>query len=182
LFVTELPQKIIVENNHFDTKVIRNVDDYVDTLPDGSKVSVDTLLDENLFFSKNITGAILFIDGYCVSILKEQKYRKFYLFDSHSRDVEGKKVEGGKSILMQLSLLNDVTDYIFETYGYHCYQVVYIEAKITENGFDLGKSLTKFRRTKLYLDQLQGNENKELNDKVKENRKRHYSKHSDEIK
>ena len=86
LNVDELPTKILIDNSYFDIFVIR-VEDFL-----GSSLSEDTdrIINTDLFFSDNVTGIILFIEGYCVSILKEYSNPQVvYAFDSHSRDSEG---------------------------------------------------------------------------------------------
>ena len=183
LYINELPKLIVIENSNFDISIVSIMDGFPDTLSDGdgSRVNIDSFLDEDLFFSENVTGAIIFIDGYCVSILKEREHKKAYLFDSHSRDAEGKISGNGKSLLMKMSSPKDISEYVFETYGTHCYQLAYIRVTVKENEPDLGKCLVRFRRSKLYSDKVENNEKKEKNEKLREKRKRDRSNHSDEI-
>ena len=114
LNVDELPTKIVIDNSHFDIFVIRAEDFLGSSLLEDT----DTIINTDLFFSDNVTGIILFIEGYCVSILKESNNRQvIYAFDSHSRDSEGNIVPDGSSILIKFLSIKSFWDYIVLTYA-----------------------------------------------------------------
>ena len=149
LNVDELPTKIVIDNSHFDIFVIRAEDFLGSSLLEDT----DTIINTDLFFSDNVTGIILFIEGYCVSILKESNNRQvIYAFDSHSRDSEGNIVPDGSSILIKFSSIKSFWDYIVLTYGLSSCQLVYIKTIPEEKKTDTEKSLVKFRRSKLYYE------------------------------
>ena len=149
LNVDELPTKIVIDNSHFDIFVIRAEDFLGSSLLEDT----DTIINTDLFFSDNVTGIILFIEGYCVSILKESNNcQVIYAFDSHSRDSEGNIVPDGSSILIKFSSIKSFWDYIVLTYGSSSCQLVYIKTIPEENKTDTEKSLVKFRRSKLYYE------------------------------
>uniref|UniRef100_A0A7M5WMZ5 Uncharacterized protein n=1 Tax=Clytia hemisphaerica TaxID=252671 RepID=A0A7M5WMZ5_9CNID len=73
LHVNELPQQVNVENIVFDVTIVSQVDGHIENISDSDDSSeVNIFLDENLFFSEKVTGAIIFFNGPCVSILKER--------------------------------------------------------------------------------------------------------------
>ena len=71
----------------------------------------DIFLDDDLFFSENTNGALSFLQGYTISLLKDNETKNIYVFDSHSRPSPE-----GKSILMVFSFPHEVIRYILETY------------------------------------------------------------------
>ena len=174
LNVDELPTKIVIDNSHFDIFVIRAEDFLGSSLLEDT----DTIINTDLFFSDNVTGIILFIEGYCVSILKESNNRQvIYAFDSHSRDSEGNIVPDGSSILIKFSSIKSFWDYIVLTYGSSSCQLVYIKTIPEENKTDTEKSLVKFRRSKLYYE---NSKNKVVS--RKESSRKFYQKNSADIK
>ena len=174
LNVDELPTKIVIDNSHFDIFVIRAEDFLGSSLLEDT----DTIINTYLFFSDNVTGIILFIEGYCVSILKESNNRQvIYAFDSHSRDSEGNIVPDGSSILIKFSSIKSFWDYIVLTYGSSSCQLVYIKTIPEENKTDTEKSLVKFRRSKLYYE---NSKNKVVS--RKESSRKFYQKNSADIK
>ena len=76
----------------------------------------DVFLDDDLFFSENTNGALLFLQGYTISLLKDNETKNIYVFDSHSRDEHGQPSPEGKSILMVFSFPHEIIRYILETY------------------------------------------------------------------
>ena len=76
----------------------------------------DVFLDNDLFFSDNTNGALLFLQGYTISLLKDNETNNIYVFDSHSRDDHGQPSPEGKSILMVFSFPHEIIRYILETY------------------------------------------------------------------
>ena len=79
------------------------------------------------FFSDNIGGALLFFQGYTVSLLKDNK-RNIYVFDSHGRDNCGQPLPNGKSILMSFISPQDMLQYFTTTYENITHiQIVYIK-------------------------------------------------------
>ena len=165
---------IVIDNSHFDIFVIC-AEDFL-----GSSLlkDTDTIINTDLFFSDNVTGIILFIEGYCVSILKESNNRQvIYAFDSHSRDSEGNIVPDGSSILIKFSSIKSFWDYIVLTYGSSSCQLVYIKTIPEENKTDTEKSLVKFRRSKLYYE---NSKNKVVS--RKESSRKFYQKNSADIK
>ena len=174
LNIDELPTQILIENSHFDICVIRADDFFGSSLTN----DIDTIIDKNLFFSDNVTGVILYIEGYCISILKERNRQMIYAFDSHSRDSEGNIDVDGSSILMKFLSIKNFWEYIVSTYGSKSCQLVYIKAVLQENKVDLEKSLVKFKRSKLHCDHSKKN----TVDLKKENFRKHYEKNSTEIK
>ena len=174
LNVDELPTKIVIDNSHFDIFVICAEDFLGSSLLEDT----DTIINTDLFFSDNVTGIILFIEGYCVSILKESNNRQvIYAFDSHSRDSEGNIVPDGSSILIKFSSIKSFWDYIVLTYGSSSCQLVYIKTIPEENKTDTEKSLVKFRRSKLYYE---NSKNKVVS--RKESSRKFYQKNSADIK
>ena len=174
LNVDELPTKIVIDNSHFDIFVTRAEDFLGSSLLEDT----DTIINTDLFFSDNVTGIILFIEGYCVSILKESNNRQvIYAFDSHSRDSEGNIVPDGSSILIKFSSIKSFWDYIVLTYGSSSCQLVYIKTILEENKTDTEKSLVKFRRSKLYYE---NSKNKVVS--RKESSRKFYQKNSADIK
>ena len=125
----EIPMKINVENYVFKITIVSQIDSCEETLSNGSQTDI---LDESLFFSDQVTGVIFFINGHYVSILKERLKsrglsKKIYIFDPNSLDKEG-DVEGEtfKSILIEISTLKDLSEYLFATYGFHTCKLAYV--------------------------------------------------------
>ena len=138
----------------------------------------DRIINTDLFFSDYVTGIILFIEGYSVSILKEYSNRQVvYAFDSHSRDSEGIIVPDGTSILIKFSSIKSFWDYIVLIYASSSCQLVYIKTIPRENKTNMEKSLAKFKRSKLYYENL-----KEKVVSRKESSRKFYEKNSAEIK
>jgi len=177
LNVKDFPDKIFVEQSCFDIKVIHEVE--------GKKpLNNDcTIIDLNLLFRDNLSSAILFSNELCVAILKN-KHNHLYIFDSRSYDSSGKLVENckGKSILIEFSDIKSLSEYIFTSYDFALYQLVYIEVSTQEITIPLEKSLEKFKRTKLYHEHLDKSQYEKVEDRLKKNRKRHYDKFSADIK
>ena len=89
--------------------------------------SFDVFFDNNSFFSDNIGGALLFFQGYTVSLLKDNK-RNIYVFDSHGRDNCGQPSPSGKSILMSFISPQDMLQYFTKTYENITHiQIVYVK-------------------------------------------------------
>ena len=57
----ELPSRILIEKSHFDIFIVRADDFFEISLID------NTMIDKNFLFSDNVTGIILFIEGYFIS-------------------------------------------------------------------------------------------------------------------
>jgi len=90
LYVEELPLEISVDNSKFNFEIISIEDGLPSAFTNG-----DAFLNKDLFNSENVAGVILFIKDVCVSILKGISRNKIvYIFDSHSRDSEGKYQKG----------------------------------------------------------------------------------------
>ena len=160
LHVEDLPEKISFENSHFHIRVVKQVDG--EKPLDGNIVSIDSFIDIELLASDNIDGVIVFANELCVAIFKNKC--SFFIFDSHSHDACGKIVENciGKSILIELSDVKDVSEYIFATYDFSSYELAYIEVKAPESTAPLEKSLEKFKKTKLYREHLDNSKRKKV--------------------
>ena len=181
LNIEDLPEKVSVENSCFNIRVIKQVDGQR-PLDGNIAVSINSFIDIELLASDNIDGVIVFANELCVAIFKNKC--SFFVFNSHSCDACGKLVENciGKSILIELSDIKDVSEYIFATYDFSFYELAYIEVKAPENTAHLEKSLEKFKKTKLYREHLDNSKRKKIEESVKKSQKRHYEKFSDDIK
>ena len=160
----ELPKKVHVENCVFEITIISH---FEDALSDRKGCN----LDENLFFSDQVTGVMFFLNGHYLSILKERSKsrgscKNFFIFDPNSLDNDGRVAEGEtfKSILIEISTLKDLSEYLFDTYGCHTYTIAYINANFSGKKDDLVKFLTKFKRSKIYTNQLQNVKSREQRD------------------
>ena len=95
--------------------------------------SFDVFLNIDFFFSDNSNGAILFFQGYTISLLKDDS-KNIYIFDSHSRDDHGQPSPEGKSILMTFLSADEVERYVLETYKATTHiQIVYVKVNPLEN-------------------------------------------------
>ena len=113
--------------------------------------SFDVFFDKNFFFSDNIGGALLFFQGYTVSLLKDNK-RNIYVFDSHGRDNCGQPLPNGKSILMSFISPQDMLQYFTTTYENITHiQIVYIKV----HSLDEERKNSLLKAFSLYKRQIQ---------------------------
>ena len=71
--------------------------------------------------SDRSNGVMFFVRQTSFAILWNKKY--FFLFDSHSRDDQGKVAPDGTGILLKFSSLRQVQKYILENYLLDCESV-----------------------------------------------------------
>ena len=113
--------------------------------------SFDVFFDNNFFFSDNIGGALLFFQGYTVSLLKDNK-RNIYYSDSHGRDNCGQPLPNGKSILMSFISPQDMLQYFTTTYENITHiQIVYIKV----HSLDEERKNSLLKAFSLYKRQIQ---------------------------
>ena len=82
LYSDELPKVFDLENSKFVIEFPRTDDKFIS---DEGKLA--KFIDKDFFFLSEISGAIIFLKDYCISVLKEKK--SLFVFDSHSRDKNG---------------------------------------------------------------------------------------------
>ena len=111
LAVDELPRSVNINDNNISL-VFTRLETKIATLADG-----DPFL-RSLFRGYSDNLCLLLIAGYTTAILQHNNL--FYLFDSHSRDMNGLCIADGKSILMKFESLLEIEQYI---------QVIYLEYK-----------------------------------------------------
>ena len=171
--ICDFPKEIVIEGNHFNIKISRQIN--------GN--DKDIVINKYVLFDKSIAGAILFLDNiYCIAILKNEEH-EFFLFDPHSLDEGGKKVdEGGKSIFIKFSTEKDVLEYLHSTHSFNHYKFLYFEISGPENQSEVEKSLSKFKRTKLYYEHLESTERKKKFESKKQRNKKHYKENSETYK
>ena len=87
-----------------------------------------------LQFCDKSNGIIFFVSGQTFSLLWDTK--SYFLFDSHSRDEQGKVTPDGTGILIKFSSLSQVQKYTMENYlvereSVFC-QIQYIKAEVIQ--------------------------------------------------
>ena len=74
-------------------------------------------LDDAISVACSDTSGCLFITcGYTVAIMK--RCSMFYVFDSHSRDINGQTLAGGTAVLLQFASSGDVASHFHKLYGH----------------------------------------------------------------
>ena len=109
LSADDLPQSVDVENNKITVEKLRFYQS------DIMKYTTERFLTQSFNSEENNgDGFLLFIDGFTMSVIWNKAY--FFLFDSHSRNIDGKISENGSSILLKFRSLNAAEKYIKEIY------------------------------------------------------------------
>ena len=103
----DLPNILQVENANVTIKYVQLVDTEINKHTDFIRPSF-------FQFSRISNGIMFFVHSSTISLLWDTK--SFFLFDSHSRDEQGKCVENGTGILIKFSSLRQVQKYISENY------------------------------------------------------------------
>ena len=105
---TDLPSTLWVEEAFFNIKYIQLVTAEI-------KMSqLDFLRPSFSQFSDKSNGILFFINQGTIAILWDAK--SFFLFDSHSRDEQGKVTENGTGVLLKFSALRQLQNYLTEIY------------------------------------------------------------------
>ena len=68
LHIQDLPEKVLVENDCFNIRVVKQVDGQRPL--DGNIASIDSFIDIELLASDNIDGVIVFANELCVALFK----------------------------------------------------------------------------------------------------------------
>ena len=94
----------------------------------------------SLFYSVSIigNGFLIFINGFTIAVIYGRGLNSYFLFDSHSRNQQGLPVPEGKSILIKFSRVQDIENYLRETYLHphvqSCYfQIQFIRVDISDS-------------------------------------------------
>ena len=145
LYFDELPEVFEINNNYFQIEYPRTDDNFISDENECSQ-----FVDEDYLFSNSISGAIIFFNDYCISIIKD-KDSSLFVFDSHSRDQNGQPVpeEEGKSILMRFRTVESIRYYMIKTYKKIThFQIVFVKInEITEEQKNIFmKIFQKFKR------------------------------------
>ena len=119
-------------------------------------------------------GALFVIDGYTIAIIHHQN--KFYIFDSHSRDSDGKQIPNGTSVLLRFKSLKLVKVYIQDVYNTNFFNVLYIKAS---DNFDqlktlVNKSILKKQKNDLKTNLQKARVGTEIQVKINEKRRQKY--------
>ena len=104
LFVHELPKSIAIEKKDINVELLANY--------------FGVLGQENLFidhFKTDIGNGLIFMTGYSFSLIWSKT--AVFLFDSHSRDINGAFTDQGTSIILLFQNLSDVEKYIKSEYS-----------------------------------------------------------------
>ena len=185
LYCDELPTVFCIENNLFQIEYPYKEDKF-----QNDENQFNNLLDNCYFSNASVTGAIVFINGYCISILKHNDF--LFVFDSHSRDVNGQPTPEGTSILMKFKSIETVKTYLLNAYP-SCthFQIVFVEINdITDKEKkSVEKVLSRFKRrvqNNVYYSKhseqckIQSNANYEKNrNKRKRQFRKNYTENSD---
>ena len=117
LDVDDLPNSLEVDNARVTISYLRVVvtHEIYENQLDFNRPSFTELNDGS-------NGIIFFINQNTMSIVWNSKY--FFLFDSHSRDEQGKIIENGTAVLIKFSSLLQLQKYLYENYF----------SKVTERG------------------------------------------------
>ena len=132
LYSDELPKVFEVGNHLFQIDYPQINDRFCN-----DENNFDEFLDEEYFAT--VTGAIIFVNDYCISILKDDNF--FFVFDSHSRNTNGQPTPDGTSILMMFKSIENVKAYVLKTYP-NCrhLQIVFVKTyEITDKEKNLFK-------------------------------------------
>ena len=109
LGVDDLPPFVVIEGHSFS---INYTLEKTGEIREGILVEpFNCLLGSCRLFS---TGALLFINGLTMAIIFTNL--AYYLFDSHSKDNQGKASQHGTSILLKFETLENLENYIYEVY------------------------------------------------------------------
>ena len=130
-YVDQFPKNVIVEGQLFSLNFVNFHGEFIST-----DIAINFVQEELLL---QYPGALFVIDGYTIGIIYHNNY--YYVFDSHSRDDNGKRIEGGTSVLLQFENLKMIRNYIQNIYDGNFFHVMYIE--ILNEGFDVLKTLVK---------------------------------------
>ena len=125
----DLPNELNVEGTNVAIEYVRLVTVEI------FKNQINFIQPSFLQFGDKSNGIIFFVSQTPFSLLWNKKY--FFLFDSHSRDEQGKVSPHGTGILLKFTTLSQVRKYILENYlvdreSIFC-QIQYIKAEIDSN-------------------------------------------------
>ena len=105
LFIYELPKSISIENKNIDVELLANYNGYLGQVK----------IFENHSTTDIGNGIIFTTGGYSFSIIWSKK--NIFLFDSHSRDINGHFTENGNSVTLSFPSLNEVEKYVKAEYS-----------------------------------------------------------------
>ena len=129
LSVDDLPQSIDIENKKIAIEKLRFYQGTI--VPFVEKFLSHSFNDEG----NNDDGFLLFIDGFTLSVIWNKAY--FFLFDSHSRNINGQISATGSSVLLRFRSLIAIEKYIREIYftlknlQKLCFEIQYIKINVT---------------------------------------------------
>ena len=105
LLIYELPKSISIENKTIDVELLANYNGYLGQVK----------IFENHSTTDIGNGIIFTTGGYSFSIIWSKK--NIFLFDSHSRDINGHFTENGNSVTLSFPSLNEVEKYVKAEYS-----------------------------------------------------------------
>ena len=88
-------------------------------------IAINFISDELLF---RHSGALIILCGYSIAVTFYG--REYFVFDSHSRDELGSLCPNGKSVLMRFKSLQDINNYMRQTYNTLHFQILYVDVSI----------------------------------------------------
>ena len=159
-YVDQFPKNILLEEQMFSLEFENFLGEFVST-----DIAINFVQEELLF---QYLGALFVIDGYTLAIMYHNN--NFYVFDSHSRDGSGCKIENGTSVLLQFGNLKMIRNYIQNTYNTSFFNVLYV--KINCEDFDclkcmVNKSILKKKRKLARDNRSKSRHGTELHERVK---------------
>eukprot|EP00111_Clytia_hemisphaerica_P017724 TCONS_00052432-protein len=136
----------------------------------GDNISVNFISEEILM---QHSGAVLVISGNCLGVMHYNK--KYFLFDSHSRDSTGRQVPGdvGKSVLLEFHHVNEIKQHIRSEYNANLFNIIYLKTAFQEVENTKNVILREVSRRqknashKRSYEQIKGTEKHEKKNKVK---------------
>ena len=113
LDVEDLPQSFLIKDSIINIEYLENKTGEI--ILNAYLLSISEIISSccGSFFKRG-SGAILFINGYTLSIISGKGC--FYIFDSHSRDENGSKSANGTAVLLKFNSLCLIDNYIKDTY------------------------------------------------------------------
>ena len=164
LSMNELPNNVAVENNNIKIEMLENY---------------NGLLGCNYLFPEHShcdigNGLIFTRAGYSFSLIWSKK--SIFLFDSHSRDINGSFIDEGSCVALSFKKLNDVDQYIKTEYSKQLsnfreaqYELQYVRATTSSSGVLQISNAIKKRRNKIHCN-IYGTQHDEIKKRKRKKR------------